>query len=202
MDYDNVISEFHFSDGTETINYDEELEVFLAEREYVDDVRSGYIEVTLPDELLEKYGPCYLHTKLMEKEYSLTRERNRDADLPVGKTETLYHVIDTSNNYHNETIQLPVLAAWAECTGFEPYAADRENYTLARGDEKVVLHFSDSACYAERDGVRTELRGKMELTSTSCVIKLVPEDMTKLFDTEFRFDYINGTAEITNKKTV
>ncbi len=25
--------------------------------------------------------------------------------------------------------------------------------------------------------------------------------LTKLFDTEFQFDYINGTAEITNKKT-
>ena len=30
---------------------------------------------------------------------------------------------------------------------------------------------------------------------------LTTGDLTKLFDTEFQFDYINGTAEITNKKT-
>ena len=88
-----------------------------------------------------------------------------------------------------------------ECTGFAPYAADSESYTLAREEEKVVLHFSDSECYAERDGVRVELRGNMWWDSLNISICLTTEDLTKLFDTEFQFDYINGTAEITNKKT-
>ena len=29
-------------------------------------------------------------------------------------------------------------------------------------------------------------------------VDLTTDDLTKLFDTEFKFDYINGTAEITN----
>ena len=201
MDYDFVISEFNFSDGTETIDYDEELEVFLAEREYVDDVRSGYIEASLPDELLEKYGPCYLKTQLMKTEYSLMRARNRGEDLSVGKTETLYYVSNYCNMYENETLNFPNIASWAECTGFEPYAADSEYYTLARGEEKVVFHFSESECYVERNGERVELRGKQDRSINSWGIYLTTGDLNKLFDTELKCDYINGTAEITNKKT-
>ncbi len=65
----------------------------------------------------------------------------------------------------------------------------------------MVFRFSESGCYAERDGVRIELRGQMEQSNLSCHIDLASVDLTKLFDTEFQFDYINGTAEITNKKT-
>ena len=32
-------------------------------------------------------------------------------------------------------------------------------------------------------------------------VELTTGDLTKLFDTELKMDYINGTAEITNKKT-
>jgi hypothetical protein len=194
-------SEFEYQDDIGTVDYDEELEIFLAEQKYVDKVRSGDIEVSLPDELLEKYGPYCLHTKLMKSEYDLTRANYRDEYFPVGKTEMLYYFYDNSFTVENKTLVFPKIAAWAECTGFAPYAADSESYTLARGEEKVVLHFSDSECYAERDGVRVELRGNMRWDSLNISTCLTTEDLTKLFDTEFKFDYINGTAEITNKKT-
>ena len=97
-------------------------------------------------------------------------------------------------------LDFPWIASWAECTGFTPYAADAESYTLAKGDEKVVFHISESECYTERDGVRIELGGKMEWSKITSAIYLTTGDLTKLFDTELKFDYINGTAEITNKK--
>ena len=197
----NLGSKFEYQDDIGTVDYDEELEIFLAEQKYVDKVRSGDIEVSLPDELLEKYGPGYLSTELMKTKYDLTRANNRDEYFPVGKTEMLYYFYDNSFTVENKTLVFPKIAAWAECTGFAPYAADSESYTLARGEEKVVLHFSDSECYAERDGVRVELRGNMWWDSLNISICLTTEDLTKLFDTEFQFDYINGTAEITNKKT-
>ena len=193
--------EFEYQDGTEPVDYDEELEIFLAQRKYVDNVRDGYIEASLSDELLEKFGPCYLKTKLIEKEYSLIRDRNRGDDLPMGRPETLYYIRDYSNTQKSEILDFPWVASFAECTGFVPYAADGESYTLARGEEKVVFHFSDSACYVERNGVRVELRGQMKQDEMTCGVDLSTGDLTKLFDTEFQFDCKNGTAEIKNKKT-
>ena len=193
-------AEFEYSDGTNKVDYDEELEVFLAERDYVDDVRHGDIDVALPDELLEKYGPSQIKTKLLKTEYSLMRARNRGEDIPVGKTETLYYLLDYSATQEHETLDFPWIASWAECTGFAPYAADAESYTLVRGDEKVVFHFSENECYTERNGVRIEIGGKMEWSKITSAIYLTTDDLNKLFDTELKFDYINGTAEITNKK--
>ena len=193
-------AEFEYSDGAEAVDYDEELEIFLAEQEYVDDVRDGYIEASLPDELLEKYGPSQLKTKLMTSEYSLIRAENKDGELPVGKTETLYYLLDFNRTQEHETLDLQWIASWAECTGFALYSADAENYTLARGEEKVVFHFSENECYTERNGVRIELGGKMEWSKITSAIYLTTGDLHRLFDTELKFDYINGTAEITNKK--
>ena len=192
---------FEYSDGTDTVDYDEELEIFLAERQYVDNVRHGDIDAALSDALLEKYGPSQLKTKLMKSEYSLMRAKNRGENFPVGKTETLYYLLDYTETQKHETLDFPWIASWAECTGFMPYAADTESYTLARGDEKVVFHFSESECYTERDGVRIELGGKMEWSKITSAIYLTTGDLTKLFDSELKFDYINGTAEITNTKT-
>ena len=87
-----------------------------------------------------------------------------------------------------------------ECAVVTAYAADSESYTLARGDEKVVFRFSKSGCYVERNGMKTELRGKMEWSEISYGIKLTTDDLTKLFDTEFQLDLVNETAEITNMK--
>ena len=197
-------AEYEYSDGTEKNDYDEELEIFLAEREYVDDVRKGEIEVSLPDKVLEKYGPSKLKTELMNREWDLDRASNNGKGeiITVGKTETLYYIGQfITLNEDDKTLDFSNIALWAECTGFEPYAFDDKSYTLARGDEKVVFSFSDSESYAERDGKRIDLRGVIEKDNKTHMIELTPDDLKKLFDTELKFDYINGTAEITNKKT-
>ena len=192
--------EVEYQDGTDPVDHDEELQVFLAEQQYVDDYRHGDLEVSLPDELLEKYGPSKMIAKLKSSEYSMMRARYTHEDFNMGKTELLYYIGDGYNNQNAEKLDFPYVALFAECTGFKPAAADRNSYTLARGEEKIVFHFSDSECYAERDGVRIELRGKVYMTSASSYVDLTTDDLTKLFDTEFKFDYINGTAEITNMK--
>ena len=199
-DSTTILTEFEYQDGTNKVDYDEEWEIYNAEWKYVDYVRRNYINVTLPDEILEKYGPSYLKTKLLNREYSMMRVKNDDQDFQVGTTENLYYISDYIDIQHGETLDFPWVAAFAECTGFEPYAADSESYTLARGDEKVVFRFSKSGCYVERNGVKTDLRGKMEWSEISYDIKLTTDDLTKLFDTEFKFDLVNETAGITNMK--
>ena len=143
-DSTTILTEFEYQDGTNKVDYDEEWEIYNAEWKYVDYVRRDYINVTLPDEILEKYGPSYLKTKLLNREYSMMRVKNDDQDFQVGKTENLYYISDYIDIQHGETLDLPWVAAFAECTGFEPYAADSESYTLARGDEKVVFRFSET----------------------------------------------------------
>ena len=199
-DSSTILKEFEYQDGTNQVDYDEEREIYNAEWEYVDHVRRNYINVTLSDEILEKYGPSYLKTKLLNSEYSMMRVKNDDQDFQVGKTENLYYISDYIDIQHSETLDFPWVAAFAECTGFEPYAADNKSSTLARGDEKVVFRFSESGCYAERNGVKTDLRGKMEWSEISYSIKLTTDDLTKLFDTEFQLDLVNEIAEITNMK--
>jgi len=191
---------FNFSDGTEKVDYDEEREIYNAEWKYVDDVRHGYIHVVLPDEILAKYGPGRLEVMLLNRKYDLSRARNEGQDLPIETAENLYTVSDWCNVQQNEILDFPWLASFAECTGFKPYAADSKSYTLARGDEKVVFRFSESGCFAERNGVKTDLRGKIEISTTSYGFELTTDDLTKLFDTEFKLDLVNGTAEITNMK--
>ena len=191
---------FNFSDGTEKVDYDEEREIYNAEWKYVDDVRDGHIHVVLPDEIIEKYGPGYLKIKLLNRDYILMRARNEGQDLPIETGENLYYISDWSNTLENEILDFSELASFAECTGFQPYAADSESYTLVRGDEKVVFRFSESGCYAERNGVKTDLRGKLENSINSYGFYLTTDDLTKLFDTEFKLDLVNGTAEITNMK--
>ncbi len=192
--------EFEYQDGTDPVDHDEELQIFLAEQRYVDEMRDGDIIDDTHTYLLEKYGPSQMKAKLKSSEYSMIRARYTDEDISVGKTETLYYVRDGFNNKNGEKLDFPFIAAFAECTGFKPSAADNNSYSLARGEETVVFRFSDSECCAERNGVRIELRGNMSLTSNSCMMDLTTDDLTKLFDTEFKFDYINGTAEITNMK--
>ena len=199
-DSTTILTEFEYQDGTNKVDYDEEWEIYNAEWKYVDDVRDNYINVTLSDAILEKYGPSYLKIKLKNKNYDLMRARNEGQDIPVATAENLYYISDYIDIQHGETLDFPWVAAFAECTGFEPYAADSESYTLARGDEKVVFRFSESGCYVERNGVKTDLRGKMEWSEISYDIKLTTDDLTKLFDTEFRLDLINEIAEITNMK--
>ena len=189
--------EFEYQDGTEPVDHDEELQVYLAEQRYVDDFRHGDLEVSLPDELLKKYGPSQLKAKLKSSEYPMMRVKNTDEDFNIGKTELLYYISDGFNNKNGETLDFPYVDSFAECTGFKPVAAGNNSYTLARGEEKIVFHFSENDSYAERNSVRTELRGKLYMTSASCYVELTTDDLTKLFDTEFQFDYINGTAEIT-----
>ena len=63
--------EYKYSDGTEKVDYDEELEIFLNERKYVDEVRKGDIDVSLPDNILEKYGPEKFKTELMNRDWDL-----------------------------------------------------------------------------------------------------------------------------------
>lgn len=48
--------------------------------------------------------------------------------------------------------------------------------------------------------MRIELGGKMEWSKITSAIYLTTGDLNRLFDTDLKFDYINGTAEITNKK--
>ena len=48
--------------------------------------------------------------------------------------------------------------------------------------------------------MKTDLRGKIEISTTSYGLELTTDDLTKLFDTEFKLDLVNGTAEITNMK--
>lgn len=199
-DSSTLLIEIEYLDGTEKVDYDEESEIYHAEWEYVDDVRHDHINVTLPDEILEKYGPSHLTIKLKNRDYYLMRARNDRQELQVGKTENLYYISDWCDVQHNEILDFPDVASFAECTGFEPYAADSNSYTLARGNEKVVFHFSESGCYVERDGVKTDLRGKIEVSKPSYGVELTTDDLTKLFDTEFQLDLVNETAEITNKK--
>ena len=199
-DSSTTLTEFEYQDGTNKVDYDEEREIYNAEWEYVDHVRRDYINVTLSDDILEKYGPSTLKIKLMNKEYSIMRAKNDAKDFQVGKTENLYYILDYIDIQHIETLDFPWIASFAECTGFKPCAADSESYTLARGDEKVVFRFSESGCYAERNGVKTDLRGKIEASEITYSIKLTTDDLTKLFDTKFKLDLVNGTAEITNMK--
>ena len=199
-DSSTTLTEFEYQDGTNKVDYDEEREIYNAEWEYVDHVRRDYINVTLSDDILEKYGPSTLKIKLMNKEYSIMRAKNDAKDFQVGKTENLYYILDYIDIQHSETLDFPWIASFAECTGFKPYAADSKSYTLARGDEKVVFRFSESGCYAERNGVKTDLRGKIEASEITYSIKLTTDDLTKLFDTKFKLDLVNGTAEITNMK--
>ncbi|WP_143098752.1 hypothetical protein [Ruminococcus albus] len=190
--------EFEYQDGTEPVDHDEELQVYLAEQQYVDDYRHGDLEVSVPDELLEKYGPSQMKARLKSSEYSMIRADYTKDNINMGKTETLYYVRDGFDNKNGETLDFPYIASFAEFTGFKPVAADDNSYTLAKGEEKVIFRFSESDSYAERNGVRIELRGKLSSPSDSCYMDLTTDDLTKLFDTEFKFDYINGTAEITN----
>ena len=190
--------EYEYQDGTESVDHDEELQVYLAEQQYVDDYRHGDLEVSVPDELLEKYGPSQMKARLKDSEYSMMRADYAKDEFNLGKTELLYYVSDGFNNKIGETLDFPYIASFAEFTGFKPLAADDNSYTLAKGEEKVIFHFSENDSYAERSGVRIELRGNMRLTPTSCMVDLTTDDMTKLFDTGFKFDYINGTAEITS----
>ena len=124
----------------------------------------------------------------------------QQSDIVSYMNTTASTVSDWCNVQQNEILDFPRLASFAECTGFKPYAADSESYTLARGDEKVVFRFSESGCFAERNGVKTDLRGKIEISTTSYGFELTTDDLTKLFDTEFKLDLVNGTAEITNMK--
>lgn len=200
-DSTTTLTEFEYQDGTEKIDYDEEYEIYNAEWEYVDNVRhDDIINVELPDEILAKYGPGRLEVMLLNRKYDLSRARNTGQDLPVETGENLYTVSDWCNVQQNEILDFPRLASFAECTGFKPYAADSKSYTLARGDEKVVFRFSESGSFAERNGVKTDLRGKIEISTTSYGFELTTDDLTKLFDTEFKLDLVNGTAEITNMK--
>ena len=199
-DSSTTLTEFEYRGGTNKVDYDEEWEIYNAEWEYVDHVRRDYINVTLSDDILEKYGPSTLKIKLTNKEYSIMRAKNDDKDFQVGKTENLYYILDYIDIQHSETLDFPWIASFAEFTGFKPCTADSKSYTLARGDEKVVFRFSESGCYAERNGVKTDLRGKLEASEITYSIKLTTDDLTKLFDTKFKLDLVNETAEITNMK--
>lgn len=196
-----IFSEYEFSNGTDKTDYDEEQEVFNAEWEFVDDVRDNDIDANLSDEILKKFGPSHLKIKLKNSDHDLMLVKSNDKDISIKTAENLYYITDSTNIQHNEKLDFPTIATFAECTGFEPYSADGNSYTLARGNDKVVFHFSKNKCYVERNGKKTDLRGTVdEWMETSCDVKLTTDDLTKLFDTEFKYDFINETAEITNMK--
>lgn len=194
----DLLSEIEFN-SSNAVDYDDEMKIFLAERACVDDVRKGHIDMTLPTELFEKYGPPYLKVSLNGMNTSLNRIRNDIDHIPVGSTETLYDIVDCNYTTESSILEFKTLEQFAACAGFHKSHADSENYVLTRDNENIAFHFSSDDCYAERNGARVSIQGEITQSSGSSVVELTTNDLTDLFGIEFEFDYTNGVANIVNQ---
>ena len=192
--------EFEYPDGTASEDYDEEMQVFLAEQRYVDDCRDGSITLPLPYAVMMQYPPEELTVQLLSTEYpdsTLRRKKISDEDFRAGERGPIFLFGDGFKNQGSEEkLEFPVLAGLTAYTGFTPAGSTKDSFTFARGTESVVFHFSETDSYAERNGARVDIRGEMVKTSSACWLELTTDDLSKLFDTHFDFDYVNCTAYI------